>query len=448
MDPATPSTSPLHVLLIGSGGREHALAWKLRQSPRLGGLWCAPGNAGTAQLAENVDLNTASHDAVIEFCRAHDIGLVVVGPEQPLVDGLADALFAASIPVFGPMREAAKLEGSKEFAKSFMRRFGIPTADSRTYSLEQTDLLLRELDEEGRFPVVLKADGLAAGKGVIICGEREEAEEAVRRFAEEPGLQAAAGRILVEEFMEGEEASVFVISDGHTSHVLHVAQDHKRIGDGDTGPNTGGMGAYCPAPVVTPELMARIDRDIVQPTIAGMQVTGCPYTGVLYIGLMLTAEGPKVVEYNCRFGDPECQCILPVLRNDLLELLLATTDESLDRHRIDLSPMSSCCVVMASEGYPGSYRKGLPIRGLEPPATSSTESTDFEATGQALVFHAGTRLEGDEVVTSGGRVLGVVGVGRTLQDAIETAYARVEAISFDGAVFRRDIGHRGLARLG
>lgn len=433
MKPPSP-IDPTHVLLIGSGGREHALAWKLRQSPGLGRLYCAPGNAGTASLGQNIALDTGSHEQVIAFCKEHAIGLVVVGPEQPLVEGLADALFAASIPVFGPMKDAARLEGSKEFAKSFMERFGVPTAASRSYSLTESERVLADLDADGAYPVVLKADGLAAGKGVIICEDRGQVRQALDRFAGEPGLQAAAGRILVEEFMEGEEASVFVISDGHTSHVLHVAQDHKRIGDGDTGPNTGGMGAYCPAPAVTPALMERIDREIIQPTIAGMQVSGCPYTGVLYIGLMLTPQGPKVVEYNCRFGDPECQCILPVIENDLLELLLATTDETLDRHKIERSAQSSCCVVMASEGYPGPYRKGAAIHGLEPQE------------GGARVFHAGTALEEGHVVTSGGRVLGVVGVDASLAGAVRKAYERVEEISFEGARFRKDIGHRGLAR--
>ncbi len=432
-----PENDKINVLLIGSGGREHALAWKLFQSKRLGICFATPGNPGIFDYCSPSSVNPNDHDEVIEFCLINHIGLVVVGPEQPLVDGLADRLIEAQIPVFGPSMEAAKLEGSKEYAKAFMQQFEIPTAAFRTFSLADRHAIESYAQELGH-PVVLKADGLAAGKGVIISSSPEETTQALDRFELDSSLQDAASRIVVEEFMEGEEASVFVLSDGHSTQILQPAQDHKRIGEGDTGPNTGGMGAYCPAPVITPELMERIDREIIQPSITGMQVRGCPYTGVLYVGLMITKEGPKVVEYNCRFGDPECQCLMPTIESDLLEILLATTNETLDQVVIHLNDDAVCCVVLAAEGYPGSYRKGMEIQGVPSQRQTASESI--------LIFQAGTRMEDNQLVTSGGRVLNIVGRGETLQKAVNLAYEGVSRVSFPHRVYRNDIAQKGLQR--
>lgn len=424
-------------MLIGSGGREHALAWKLSQSSHIGTCYASPGNPGIFHYCTPCSVDTSDHEDVVRFCNEHHIGLVVIGPEQPLVEGLADRLIDEHIPVFGPSMEAAKLEGSKEYAKMFMEQFGIPTAAYRTFSLQDREAIESFASELGH-PVVLKADGLAAGKGVIISATQEETSQALDRFETDASLQAAATRIVVEEFMVGEEASVFVLSDGHSTRILKAAQDHKRIGDGDTGPNTGGMGAYCPAPLITTDLMDRIDREIIQPTITGMQVRGCPYTGVLYVGLMITADGPKVVEYNCRFGDPECQCLMPTIESDLLDLFLATTNESLDHIDLRQNEDATCCIVLAAEGYPATYPKGMILSGVPQTRQSSDEPV--------LIFQAGTRQEGDKLKTNGGRVLNVVGRGKSLQDAVNKAYEGVAAVSFDHMVYRRDIAQKGLRR--
>jgi phosphoribosylamine---glycine ligase len=299
-----------NVLLIGGGGREHSIAWKLNQSDLLKKLFVSPGNPGTYKIAENVDINISDFEVLSGFIKEHDIDLVVIGPEKPLVEGLANYLENQGIPVFGPEKAAAKLEGSKEFAKEFMKKYEIPTADYKTFSSDQFDDALAYIVQRDQYPVVLKADGLAAGKGVFICDSKDEAAKRLQQFSEDETLRKASGKVVIEEFMEGEEASVFVISDGYSAKIIHNAQDHKRIGEGDTGLNTGGMGAYCPAPVLTGEIMERVEIEIIQPTITGMQLEESPYKGILYIGLMITDEGPKVVEYNCRFGDPECQAIL------------------------------------------------------------------------------------------------------------------------------------------
>ncbi|MEX2600274.1 MAG: phosphoribosylamine--glycine ligase [Balneolaceae bacterium] len=424
-----------NVLLIGGGGREHAMAWKISRSGQLGTLYIAPGNPGTAECGTNVSLNTSDFDAVLEFVRSHETGLVVVGPEQPLVDGLADFLMEEGIAVFGPTRAAAMLEGSKEFAKDFMRDYNIPTARYRTFEAGQFEDALAYTRSEGRYPVVLKADGLAAGKGVFICDSDQEVALRLDQFRDNSAWGEAAEKVVVEEFMEGEEASVFVISDGYTAKILHNAQDHKRIGEGDTGLNTGGMGAYSPAPVLTSDLLQQVENEIIQPTITGMQINNSPYKGILYLGLMITEEGPKVVEYNCRFGDPECQVILPSLKNDLLELMIESEHQRLDEIDIELDGRYRCCVVMASGGYPESYQKGKPISGLA------------EIDQDSLLFLAGARDAQGEIVTSGGRVLSVVGSGKTLQGAIDHAYKNVEKISFENAYYRRDIGAKGLKRI-
>ncbi len=424
-----------NVLLIGGGGREHALAWKLSQSELLKTLFIAPGNPGTSQFGKNISLDISDADRVVLFCRNKKVDLVVIGPEKPLVEGLADHLESHGISVFGPRKEAAKLEGSKMFAKKFMKKYEIPTASFKTFSSDKFDEALNYIEKRDRWPVVLKADGLAAGKGVFICESAEEAGQRLKQYRENDMLKEASDRLVIEDFMKGEEASVFVMCDGHSAKILHHAQDHKRIGDGDTGLNTGGMGAYSPAPIVDDHMLDRIEREIIAPTITGMQLEEAPYKGILYLGLMITPKGPKVVEYNCRFGDPECQVILPSLKNDLLDLMVASEEQRLDEKEIQVDELFRCCVVLASEGYPGSYQKGKRISGIE-----NTDSN-------ALIFQAGTALEHGELVTSGGRVMGVVGSGGTLQQAIDHAYDNVDKISFEGAYWRKDIGKKGLLHL-
>jgi phosphoribosylamine---glycine ligase len=410
----------MNVLLIGSGGREHALAWKLAQSERLGKLYAAPGNPGIARHAELVALDPTDHAAVVGFCREQSIGLVVVGPEAPLVAGLADELRAASVPVFGPGKAAAQLEGSKGFTKDLCTRAGIPTA--RYVRATGPDALA-----SFGLPVVIKADGLAAGKGVVVATTREEAEQAVRE---------ADGPLVIEEFLEGEEASLFALSDGNTVVPFGSAQDHKRVGDGDTGPNTGGMGAYSPARVLTPELEAQAMREIVEPTVRAMAEAGTPFVGVLYAGLMLTAEGPKLIEYNARFGDPECQVLMPRLESDLLELMLACAEGRLaEAEPPRFTERVALTVVMAAQGYPGTPRAGGAIDGLD----------RAEAAG-ALVFQAGTKDSGGRLVAAGGRVLAVTAEGPTVRWAQQAAYTALDRIDFPDGFCRRDIGWRGIER--
>lgn len=424
-----------NVLLIGGGGREHSIAWKLKRSDHLGNLFITPGNPGTDDLGVNVTIDPSDFDQVTEFCGKHDIDLVVVGPEAPLVAGLANQLEEQQIPVFGPKKRAAMLEGSKEFAKEFMLKYNIPTADFAAFSSEDFDDALSFVQSKDTYPIVLKADGLAGGKGVFICESEKEVKQRLDELKSGSAISGAADRLVIEEFMEGEEASVFVISDGHTSRILHNAQDHKRIGEGDTGLNTGGMGAYSPAPVLTDELLERVQEEIVEPTITGMQLEESAYTGILYVGLMITENGPKVVEYNCRFGDPECQVILPSLENDLLDLMIASVEQRLDEVKVQVDNKYRCCVVLASDGYPENYEKGKAITGVD------------KVISGTLVFHAGTTLKNGELLTNGGRVLNVVGTGSTLKEAIDSSYAGVEKIRFDGCYYRKDIGHKGLEKV-
>lgn len=425
----------MNVLLLGSGGREHALAWSINKSPKLDTLYIAPGNPGTAELGTNLDLSLSDFEAILEFIEENNIGLTVVGPEKPLVAGIADFLQENGHNVFGPSKKAAQLEGSKKFAKEFMKKNRIPTADYETFTQDQFDEALAYVKSRDQYPVVLKADGLAGGKGVFICETEEEVEKRLRQLEEDSKLSDAAEVLVVEEFMKGEEASVFVISDGKTAKVIHNAQDHKRIGEGDTGLNTGGMGAYCPAPVVTEKIRHRVEKEIILPTISAMLLDDMPYQGILYCGLMITEQGPKVVEFNCRFGDPECQAILPSLQTDLLELMNAAAEGRLDGMEVDIDDLYRCCVVLASEGYPKSYETGMKISGIE------------DVDPDVNVFHAGTRMEAGELCTDGGRVLSVVGSGRSLQEAIKKTYSEVKKISFDNVYYRSDIGVKGLAHL-
>lgn len=425
----------LNVLLIGSGGREHAMAWKLSQSPLLGRLYIAPGNPGTKQHGSNIDLDSSDFEAVEKTVKNYDIDLVIVGPEQPLVDGIEDELTKKGILVFGPSRAAAQLEGSKSFAKEFMEREGIPTAGYRTFTSSEFDKAKSYIKKKNKYPVVLKADGLAGGKGVFICMDEQEVTHRLDQLSQN-SLKGAASSLVVEDFMEGEEASVFVISDGTSYKVIHNAQDHKRIGEGDTGLNTGGMGAYAPAPLLTGKLKEQIEEKITRPTINGMKNAGNPYKGILYIGLMITDNGPKVVEYNCRFGDPECQVILPPLKSDLLQLILSASEGRLhEEEEIKISEEFYCTVVLASGGYPTEYQKGKEITGLD--------GVDDDA----LIFHAGTTEKNGKLLTSGGRVLNIVGKGTTLQQAIDHAYTNVKAVSFEDYYYRRDIGKKGLRKL-
>lgn len=427
----------MRILVLGSGGREHAITWALAQSPQRPELFIAPGNPGTAALGTNVPIRATDAANLRKLVREEGIELVVIGPEQPLVEGVADVLRAEGARVVGPSAAAARLEGSKAFAKAFMQRHSIPTAAYRSFSAEQLDEALAYIDQHPE-PLVVKASGLAAGKGAIVCAKREEARRALRWMMEEGGLGKAGSKVVVEAFLEGEEASVFALTDGRDYVLLAPAQDHKRIGEGDTGPNTGGMGAYAPTPVVTDFVLKRVAREIVEPVLAGMADEGHPYQGVLYCGLMITSEGPKVVEFNCRLGDPEAQVVLPVAEVDWVEVFDRVASGQVAGLKVPAVRRTAACVVLASEGYPGSYQKGLPVEGL----------AAAEALPEVMVFHAGThRAEDGRLLTAGGRVLSVTAVADTLAAAIRRAYEAVEVIHFQGKYFRRDIGQKGLARL-
>ncbi|TPG13589.1 phosphoribosylamine--glycine ligase [Sphingomonas oligophenolica] len=419
----------MNILLLGSGGREHALAWKLAQSPLLDTLYAAPGNPGIARHATCVTLDATDHASVVAFARAHDVALVVIGPEAPLVDGLADTLRAAGIAVFGPDRAAAQLEGSKGFTKDLCRRANIPTAGYiRCTTRDGAEAALANVFG---LPVVIKADGLAAGKGVFIAYAQAEATAALDAL-----YANGDAAVVIEEFLDGEEASLFVLTDGTTLLPFGTAQDHKRVGEGDTGPNTGGMGAYSPARVLTPELEARAIAEIVEPTIRALAADGTPFSGVLYAGLMLTAQGPKLIEYNARFGDPECQVLMMRFDGDLAETLLAVAQGRLvEIPGARFADDTALVVVMAANGYPATLQLGGAIHGLDAAA----------ATG-ATVFQAGTRIENDTLVASGGRVLGVTARGPDVQAAHAAAYRAVDAIDFPTGFCRRDIGWRELAR--
>ena len=428
----------MKVLVVGNGGREHALAWKISQSPRVEQVFVAPGNAGTATDAINVPIAVSDQAAIIDFVRENGIGLTVVGPEAPLVDGLVDTLEAEGLKAFGPSKAAAELEGSKVFCKNLLHTANIPTATYQTFrTAEDASRYIKERypESEDAANVVVKADGLAAGKGVIVCESRGEALDAIDRIAARKEFGIAGNELIIEERLIGMEASVLAITDGETIITLPAAQDHKPAYDGDLGPNTGGMGAYCPTPIVDETLMEKIESDVLVPVVHAMKRARRPFKGVLYAGLMLTSSGPKVLEFNVRFGDPECQPLLMRLKTDLVDILEAATDGKL----AELAPLEwddrpSTCVVMASEGYPGDYEKGRVITGLE--AAAKLEDVK--------VFHAGTKNENDQVVNAGGRVLGVTAMGSSISNAKLQAYKAVKEIRWQGAWCRKDISDKAL----
>jgi len=427
----------LNILIVGSGGREHALAWKIHQSPHVRKLYCAPGNAGIADIAECVPIHATAIPSLVEFAREHSIDLTVVGPEQPLTEGIVDRFEREGLKIFGPTKKAAELEGSKAFAKHFMRKYNIPTAQFETFDRRQLSAA-KDFIQQLALPVVVKADGLAAGKGVLICETRDEASRAIDAMITQKVFGSAGERIVIEEFLEGEEMSVFALTDSKNVVLLPPAQDHKRILDGDRGKNTGGMGAYAPTPIGTPSLMKDIECTIVQPTIEGMVREERPYKGCLYVGLMVTKTGPKVLEYNCRFGDPETQVVLPLLENDLVELLLACVEGTLGQYTVELKSATAVCVVVASGGYPDAYETGKPIAGLD---------EHFE--DGVVAFHAGTKREGNSILTAGGRVIGITALGpkSDLQATIDKTYRAVEKVSFEAMYYRRDIGRKGVERF-
>ncbi len=426
----------MNVLLLGSGGREHAMAWSIAKSDRLDKLFIAPGNPGTAQVGTNVDLDLSNFEAILTFIEENEVSLTIVGPEKPLVDGITDFLEEKGHKVFGPSKVAAQLEGSKKFANEFMKENRIPTADFQTYGRDEFDKALKVVKSKDEYPVVLKADGLAGGKGVFICESPEEVEKRLHELKADERFEDAAQKLVVEEFLRGDEASVFVISDGKTAKILHYAQDHKRIGEGDTGLNTGGMGAYCPTPVIGNRMLQRVEKEIILPTISAMLLDENPYKGILYCGLMITEEGPKVVEFNCRLGDPEAQAVLPSLESDFLDLMDAAVNEQLNTKEVKIDDRYRCCVVMASDGYPLDYEKGKEITGINDVAEDT------------LVFHAGTKAQDGKLYSDGGRVLSVVGAGDTLQDSIKNTYSELKKIDFDNKYFRSDIGTKGLKYIG
>jgi phosphoribosylamine--glycine ligase len=423
----------MKVLVIGSGGREHALVWKISQSPLVEKIYCAPGNPGTSLQAENIPIAANDLESLLKFARDHQIELTVVGPEDPLVEGIVDRFREHGLSIFGPTQAAARLEGSKVFAKNLMHKYGIPSARYNVFTgLEQANQFLKSLN---KFPVVIKASGLAAGKGVIICQNREEAIQCITEIMDKKIFGAAGDQVVIEDFLLGEEVSVFVLTDGIHYRLLSPAQDHKKILDGDLGKNTGGMGAYAPAPVADDKLVSLVERMVIQPTLQAMDQEGCICTGMLYVGLIITEDGPKVLEYNCRFGDPETEVVLPLLKSDLVPLLMATTNRTLDQHDIELHEGFAVDVVLASGGYPDKYEKDKVITGLD------------KIEREILVFHAGTIRKDNQYRTSGGRVLNVVGVGTNFKSTREKVYKNIQHIRFDQMHYRKDIGFRALEYL-
>ncbi|MBI9072709.1 MAG: phosphoribosylamine--glycine ligase [Melioribacteraceae bacterium] len=427
----------MNVVLIGSGGREHALARKISKSKSLSKLYILPGNPGTGALGENVNVDVSNFDETYNFCFENEISFVIIGPEQPLVDGLGDFLIEKGLKVFGPTKAAAQIEGDKSFSKNLMKNYGIPTASFEVFDKEDYENALTYV-KTAKYPLVVKASGLAAGKGVLICEDQNSAVSAIKECFKDGAFGAAGDKVVVEEFMYGFEASLFAITDGTDFISLPIAQDHKRIGDGDTGKNTGGMGAYAPAPLVDSKLQEEVEKIIIQPTLDAMKSENAPFVGCLYCGLMITSEGPKVVEFNCRFGDPETQVVLPLLEGDFLQLLYSAAAGKIDKNSVKYSGGAAICVVASSKGYPGSYKKGLKITGIE-----DAESEEI------VVYHAGTKKEGNDIVTSGGRVLGVTAVSKEndLKACKTKAYEGIDKIKFDGIYFRKDISDKAFQNL-
>ncbi|KAB2880818.1 phosphoribosylamine--glycine ligase [bacterium] len=418
----------MKILVIGNGGREHALVWKIAQSEKVTHIYCAAGNGGIRSLAECIPIKPTDINALLQFALQNKIDLTIVGPEQPLTLGIVDLFQQHELNIFGPSATAAEIEGSKVFAKNLMMKYGIPTAAFKSFTvIADAKAYITDMNQ----PCVVKADGLAAGKGAIVCPTLQEALTAVDTIKNELG--EAGNSIVVEEMMEGEEASIFAVTDGINYLLLPAAQDHKRIFDGDRGKNTGGMGAYAPAPVMSSTLLDRVKKEIIEPTILAMTNEGRKYQGVLYCGIMLTRSGPKVVEFNCRFGDPECQAVLPLIKSDIVDMFLSVVNQSISSYRLDVRQQSSVCVVMASGGYPDQYEKNKEISGLDRMTDENT-----------LIFHAGTDLINGKVCSSGGRVLGVTSCSEHLPDAIKKAYTAAEQIHFEKAYFRKDIGYRAL----
>ncbi len=422
----------MRVLVIGGGGREHALVWKLAQSSRVEKIYCVPGNPGISQIAQCVSMDIMNNKEMVSFALENKIDLTVVGPEAPLTNGIVDAFTASGLRIFGPSGAAARIEGSKAFAKELMKKYNIPTARFEVFTNAEA---AKEYIRQCGAPVVVKADGLAAGKGVIVAMTLDEALAAVDAIMCDKAFGQAGNQVVIEEFLEGEEASLLAFTDGRIVVPMVAAQDHKRIYDGDCGPNTGGMGAYAPAPVITDEIRGQVVRQILQPTIDAMREEGCPYRGCLYAGLMLTTEGPKVIEFNARFGDPETQVVLPLLNSDLAEIMEACIDNELANLEIRWKTGSAVCVVLAAQGYPSSVRKGDVITGIEKAENK-----------EACVFHAGTAFKDGEVVSNGGRVLGVTALANDIVSAVKKAYSAVEDIKFDGMQYRKDIAHRAIHR--
>ena len=417
----------MKVLVVGSGGREHAICWKISQSPKVDKIYCAPGNAGIAEVAECVDIKAMEFDKLVAFAKENAIDLTVIGMDDPLVGGIVDAFEAEGLRVFGPRKNAAILEGSKAFSKDLMKKYNIPTAGYETFNSPEAAL---EYLKTAEYPTVLKADGLALGKGVLICNTREEAEAGVKTLMLDKQFGSAGDRIVIEEFMTGREVSVLSFVDGHTIKIMTSAQDHKRAKDGDKGLNTGGMGTFSPSPFYTAEVDEFCKKYIYQATVDAMKAEGREFKGIIFFGLMLTADGPKVLEYNARFGDPEAQVVLPRMENDIIEVMEACVDGKLDQIDLKFEDNAAVCVVLASDGYPVKYEKGIPIHGFE----------NFKDKDGYYCFHAGTKFKDGEIVTNGGRVLGITAKGETLKEARKNAYAATEWISFANKYMRHDIG--------
>ena len=418
----------MKVLIVGSGGREHAIAWSVSKSPKVDKIYCAPGNAGIAELAECVDIGAMEFDRLADFAQEKGIDLTIIGMDDPLVGGIVDVFEAKGLRVFGPRKNAAILEGSKAFSKDLMKKYNIPTAAYENF--DDPKKALEYLRTEAKFPIVLKADGLALGKGVLICKDLQEAEDGVKEIMEDKKFGTAGNTMVIEEFMTGREVSVLSFVDGSTIRTMTSAQDHKRAQDGDQGLNTGGMGTFSPSPFYTDEVDEFCRKYVYQPTVDAMAAEGRPFKGIIFFGLMLTADGPKVLEYNARFGDPEAQVVLPRMKNDIVEVMEACIDGKLDQVDLQFEDNAAVCVVLASDGYPVHYEKGLPISGLEA----------FDGKDDYFVFHAGTKKQGDTFVTNGGRVLGVTATGKDLKEARSKAYQATEWISFDNKYMRHDIG--------